>query len=98
MADFPLRTCVGCGQVDDHPRDVVALPDGSAANWHHDCHSRIDPPCESCTWLVQHKGDLTGDAWRTQIVNVHNELSAEQHGLHASETPVVEQFLNGQGG
>ncbi|MEV8610310.1 hypothetical protein AB0383_20685 [Amycolatopsis sp. NPDC051373] len=92
------RNCVGCGQVDDHPRDVVALADGSTAYYHHDCHARLDPPCESCAWLVQHKGDLVGHEWRTQIGNVHNALTPEQlAAAHPSEKPVVEQFLNGQG-
>lgn len=92
---LPMRNCVGCGQVDDHPRDVVALGDGSVAYWHHDCHARIDPPCASCAWLVAHKGDLVGQEWRDQIAAVHAELSPEDLELPAEEMPVVTHLANG---
>lgn len=96
MAELPLRNCVACGQVDNHPRDVVALRDGSVAYYHHDCHARLDPPCASCAWLVQHKGDLVGDEWRSQIVAVHDALTPEDHGLPAEATPLVASLLNGK--
>lgn len=42
------RTCIGCGQTDDHPRLVVAgtLGDHKAdITWHHDC------------WVIAHPDD-----------------------------------------
>lgn len=40
---FPMRPCIGCGQVDDHPRvhSVVPTADGGHGSefWHHDCFS-----------------------------------------------------------
>jgi hypothetical protein len=61
-----LRNCIGCGQVDDHPRHVIALPDGSDAPWHHDCHARAtgDPVSEAIA-----ETGLKGDELREHIIN-----------------------------
>ena len=32
----PMRTCIGCGQTDDHPRCVEWRDED--ITWHHDCH------------------------------------------------------------
>jgi hypothetical protein len=95
MAPLPVRPCFVCGQFDDHPRDVVALPDGSTAFAHHDCHASLDPPCPSCSWLVQHKGDLVGDEWRGHVESLHAELSDEQLDLQPHERDVVESHRDG---
>jgi hypothetical protein len=63
------RNCVACGQVDDHPRHVVVLADGSDAPYHHDCHSRLNPPCAICQVIAQSAQGVTGDALREHIVN-----------------------------
>ena len=60
-----LRNCVGCGQVDDHPRHVD--PNGpDTGDWHHDCHFRATG-CEVCE-AVSAEG-LTGDELREHIRN-----------------------------
>lgn len=42
-----IRTCIGCGQTDDHPRLVVAGTVDHTADitWHHDC------------WCIAHPDD-----------------------------------------
>lgn len=63
-----MRTCLGCGQTDDHPRHVVSLPDGSEVNWHADCHS-IAAGCPICQATVSTAEGLKGDALREHIVS-----------------------------
>jgi hypothetical protein len=36
-----IRTCIGCGQEDDHPRHDIVNVDGSVSSWHHDCHAYV---------------------------------------------------------
>lgn len=43
----PVRTCAGCGQSDDHPRHVHALPDGTTFGLHMDCCA-YSKNCEVC--------------------------------------------------
>lgn len=93
----PMRNCLACGQVDDHPRDVVVLPGDSVAYLHHDCHAALDPPCKSCAWLVAHKGDLVGGDWRDQIEAVHAALTPEQLALQPHERDVVTALADGSG-
>lgn len=57
------RNCLGCGQVDDHPRHVIDVG-GTNTYWHHDCHHRATG-CEVCG-AVSAEG-LTGDALREHI-------------------------------
>lgn len=61
----PVRTCIGCGKTDDHPRIVIALRDGTDVNWHHDCHALAtgDP----ITSAIAECG-LKGDDLRAHIV------------------------------
>lgn len=92
----PVRNCVACGQVDDHPRCQTVLPDGSSLYFHHDCHALLDPPCPSCTWLVQHKGGLKGEDWRSHVIDLHNSLSEEQLALQPQERDAAESHLNGE--
>lgn len=91
----PVRNCVLCGQVDDHPRDVMVIGD-SVVYHHHDCGARMDPPCPSCAWLVAHKGELKGDDWRSHVNALHAELPQEQLELAPWDRDVVESHLNGE--
>lgn len=92
----PMRTCVGCMQTDDHPKDQFVRDDGTSVFWHHDCHAIADPPCESCAWLVAHKGDgMVGSEWLQQTQVVHDAMSAEQLELHPAERDVVAGFEGG---
>jgi hypothetical protein len=56
----PIRDCVGCGQTDDHPRHVHALPDGSTANFHMDCCAIIRR-CEVCKAQLDGVGGVEGN-------------------------------------
>lgn len=60
------RTCLGCGQTDDHPRHVVTLQDGSDVNWHMDCH-RIATGCDVCTEQTAGADGVTGDDFRAYL-------------------------------
>lgn len=59
------RNCTDCGQVDDHPRDLVVLPDGSEAHHHIDCGARRTPPCQGCADQVEKSGGASGDDLRS---------------------------------
>lgn len=61
------RNCLGCGQVDDHPRHVIALGDGSDVFWHNDCHARSSAGCEHCAAVVASAAGLQGDELRAHI-------------------------------
>lgn len=87
-----MRPCATCGQVDDHPRDIVIREDGGADLYHHDCH----PGCPSCDWLVKHKGNLKGAKWVAHMESFHAELSPEQLVLPAGDRDAVESHLNGE--
>jgi Fe-S oxidoreductase len=63
----PMRTCIGCEQTDDHPRDVVALPDGSEVTWHMDCHV-IATGCETCKAQLADAGKAKGDKLRQHLI------------------------------
>lgn len=70
------RTCMGCGQTDDHPKHDAVQRDGSSAHWHFDCHARVDPPCESCAWQAKDANGATGEAMQAHILRIHAERSA----------------------
>jgi len=65
----PVRNCLACGQVDDHPRHVITLPDHSEVTYHMDCHSRMNPPCEVCTAQTANAEGKTGDELRAVITS-----------------------------
>jgi hypothetical protein len=92
----PVRNCVVCGQRDDHPRCQTVFPDGSSAYHHHDCGALLEPPCPSCWWLVQHKGNLVGEEWRQQVLDLHEQITADQLDLQPQDRDPVEAFLNGE--
>jgi hypothetical protein len=56
----PIRNCAGCAQSDDHPRHVIALPDGNQANYHMDCHAMI-ANCEVCHAQLEGVGGVEGN-------------------------------------
>lgn len=65
---LPQRSCVVCGQVDDHPRCVVDDGTGADLLYHKDCHRNAfgDMPCHA---VLNAGGDgLTGDALRAHII------------------------------
>jgi hypothetical protein len=59
----PFRNCLGCGQVDDHPRHIIDVG-GTDTYWHHDCHARATGDPYSAA--VAECG-LTGDELRAHI-------------------------------
>ena len=62
------QACLGCGQVDDHPKDVWILPDHSATYWHHDCHARSDAGCRACYALTEIRPEgIRGDEYRAHL-------------------------------
>jgi hypothetical protein len=63
----PVRTCLGCGVEDDHPRHVVAVDPLNDVPWHHDCHAAITK-CELCVAITKAAKGKTGDALRTYIM------------------------------
>lgn len=87
-----MRPCAACGQVDDHPRDIVIRDDGNADLYHHDCHAG----CPGCEWLVQHKGDLKGSKWRDHIGSLHAELTPDQLATNPAQRSAVDSHLNGE--
>jgi hypothetical protein len=68
-APLPVRTCLGCGQTDDHPRHVITMPDHSEVGWHMDCHTRANPPCEVCKSQIAGAKGATGHELREHLVN-----------------------------
>ena len=62
MADArPVRSCSLCGQQDDHPRHVIAAPDGSVDDRHMDCCRSAGCPDGSCGEVTKGAEDLRGD-------------------------------------
>ena len=61
-----LRNCLGCGQLDDHPRHVIHLGDTEVC-FHMDCHARANPPCEVCAAQIAEAGGITGHELRTHL-------------------------------
>lgn len=70
------RTCVGCGQTDDHPRHVIATSDGNSVNWHMDCHAASDAGCESCAAQKDGAAHLVGDEFRAHVQSLGDAFHA----------------------
>ena len=68
-----LRNCIGCGQVDDHPRHVIAASPTEDVCWHMDCHTRADPPCGACVHQTRNQGAARGDAFREILTTQDQE-------------------------
>lgn len=86
-----LRTCIVCGQEDDHPRHVIALPDGNTALYHHDCHARLtgDPVSKAVA-----ECGLTGDELRKHIQD-NDPGGAYLRSVQQSEEQPVDAQSNG---
>lgn len=64
---LPVRTCVGCGQHDDHPRHVVVDPaHGEEIPWHMDCHANLG--CKTCQSSLTGANGAQGHELRAHIV------------------------------
>jgi len=79
------RNCIGCGQVDDHPRHVIDVG-GVDTCWHHDCHYRATgcPVCQAVS-----EAGLTGDELRAHIVENDPGAAAVEQQLDPSEVAEV---------
>jgi hypothetical protein len=65
----PLRTCTRCGQTDDHPRDVIAVPAGQPlVNFHMDCHALLG--CPICIEQLKDANQVQGDELRDHLVQL----------------------------
>lgn len=63
----PQRTCTGCGQTDDHPRHVIAVPAGQPlVNFHMDCHRLIG--CPICTEQLKNADGAQGTELRGHLI------------------------------
>lgn len=72
MADPPLRTCTRCGQTDDAPRDVIAVPEGQPlVNFHIDCHAQLG--CARCLARVASADGAQGDELRAHLLSLPKE-------------------------
>lgn len=60
-----IRSCVGCGQEDDHPRHVIAQA-GASVPWHMDCHAATG--CEVCKQQIADAAGVKGDELRTHLI------------------------------
>jgi hypothetical protein len=65
----PVRTCIGCGASDDHPRHVIAVGD-IEVTWHMDCH-HLATGCEVCAHqLADAPKGAKGDKLRGHLVGL----------------------------
>jgi hypothetical protein len=65
----PVRSCLGCGQDDDHPRHMLVIPpDMTEVPWHMDCHAKVTN-CELCVSSIEGAKDKTGDDLRDHILS-----------------------------
>lgn len=82
----PAKTCLGCGQTDDHPKHVHVQPDHSETAWHMDCHARANPPCEPCTMQIKDSpgvGAAHAEELRAHIV------ANDPYGAHVAAQQAV---------
>lgn len=72
-----LRTCVRCGQTDDHPRHVIGAPAGQASsNFHMDCHALLG--CRVCLH---------------QLADVDGAQGEELQGLLLDKAPLTDDEI-----
>jgi hypothetical protein len=67
MANNPVRSCLGCGQSDDHPRHVVDIGGTMTANFHMDCHVQL-ADCEVCAAQIADAKGAKGDELRAHLL------------------------------
>lgn len=72
----PIKTCLACGQTDDHPRHTHVLLDHSEVGHHFDCGARMEPPCESCTQRSAGSAGKTGEAMRQFLLTNNLDVGA----------------------
>ncbi|MFI1194077.1 hypothetical protein ACH4T9_12580 [Micromonospora sp. NPDC020750] len=65
----PTRICPICTQTDDHPRHVIALPDGVDVARHMDCCAMVTG-CPVCTAQIADANGATGDALREHLLTL----------------------------
>lgn len=83
--------CLGCGQLDDHPKHVIGTADGNAVSWHMDCHAASENGCESCSAQKEGAEDLRGDAFRAYIQGLGDDFHAElQQRVNADAVAAAE--------
>jgi len=70
----PMRTCIGCGQTDDHPRCIVDKGDEGEVTWHMDCHFIATGP-QPCHASVTSADGPTG---AERLVAIQEHAAAEQ--------------------
>ena len=75
--DRPMRTCIGCGQTDDHPRCIVQITATEDVTWHPDCHQIAagDMDCHPQCAGGAHEGK-TGLAMLQHIIDYHGTKGA----------------------
>lgn len=66
-----IRSCIACGQADDHPRHVIAQGDASIL-WHMDCHV-IATGCEVCEQQIGGADGAQGDELRTHLLALRGD-------------------------
>lgn len=68
-----LRTCLACGQEDNHPHHGVVLqihPELIVASMHLDCCAQVRN-CDSCRAQTAGANGKTGDEMRAHIASFH---------------------------
>lgn len=64
----PINPCLGCGQVDDHPKHVVAVDPVTDVWWHYDCHHAVTG-CQVCAPVVAAAQGKTGEELRAILTS-----------------------------
>lgn len=73
MPGHPVRSCIACGQEDDHPRHGIYMgPDLGHVLWHMDCHSHATG-CDTCNAQIADAGGVKGDELRTHLLSLAKE-------------------------
>jgi len=78
----PIRACVWCTQIDDHPRDLVEIGAELIAPWHMDCHVQATG-CTACKRLLADAAGAKGDELRVHLESLP-PLVLDEHGQEVS--------------
>lgn len=76
-----MRTCIGCTQTDDHPKDIVDHGTFMVV-WHLDCHV-ITVDCRSCKNRLADAKGAKGETLRAHLVSLP-PLVLDEHGEEVS--------------
>lgn len=67
-----MRKCIACEKVDQSPKKIVAIADGTNGGvdvfWHYDCHAAVTG-CSDCQAIVDASGGLKDDELVDFIMN-----------------------------